>query len=353
MNFKRYYTDMLLKGSQLGVAEEATHALLKYAKRLYDNGLPIIYDQRHFSLLCGKDYDYLIGVSNHKEGAYKRYYLLKRSGGRRLIMEPLPSLKEVQEWILKNILYPTTDYSVAKVAKAFVPGIGLRENVRFHTRKKIVVNFDLKDFFFSVRFKEVRNIFSQLGYADTVAIFLASLCTCHNALPQGAPTSPMLSNMAFKTYDEAIFSYCRENKILYTRYADDMSMSGDFDIDELVKFICCLFKNSPFRINWSKFKVYNKSSRQLVTNIVVNDYPQVCRTYRRNIRKEIHYIKKFGIESHLKKIGITINPVAYLRVLAGRINYCLLINRRDTEMDSYKQFISDSYLQFTSKEGEN
>lgn len=339
MTFTEYSAKMYFKGSQLGIPKDIIDALLTYAERLYALNLPIIYEQEHLALLCGKDYAYLLGISNQPSSYYKRYLLPKRSGGFRTIMEPLPSLKEIQEWILRNVLYRVIGTHVAKNSKGFIPGIGIKENVRFHRNKELVVNMDLTDFFGSIGFKEVFDVFTGIGYNKSVSVLLTNLCICENCLPQGAPTSPMLSNMVFKRVDDKIFEYCRKNSILFTRYADDMTFSGSFNISGLKFFIENTLSDTPFRINHKKTKIYKNAGRQLVTNIVVNEKIQLPRYYRRRIRQEVYYISKYGISKHLSRQNLDIDPLSYIMHLRGQVNYCIQINPKDQEMYKYRNIL--------------
>lgn len=228
-DFSTYSRQFTLLAVHNSVPYEKTEELLSYAKRLFDQNLPIIYDQRHLSLLIGLDYRYLIAISNCQKAYYKQYQIPKRTGGYRTIMEPLPGLKLAQEWILHNILYKVLDKTVYKTAKAYIPGMNIRENVKFHRNKDVLMCIDIVDFFGTIRFQSVLKIFQELGYTKSVAVLLANLCTLNQALPQGAPTSPMLSNMVFHDIDKSIFQFCRLQRIMYSRYADGMTFSGNFE----------------------------------------------------------------------------------------------------------------------------
>lgn len=339
IDFERYCGWLLAKANQFGYDQETVKLMIEYGRVLNNRNLPIIYDQEHLSLLMGLDYFFLIGISNKKEDYYKTYYLPKRHGGYRIIMEPYPSLKEAQEWILYNILDPIKDKYVAKNAKAYMPGRSIKDNVRLHCNKKLVFNIDLKDFFGSISFKMVLDFFISLGYARDVAVMLSNLCICNGCLPQGAPTSPMLSNMIFKPIDNIIFSYCRENEILFSRYADDMTFSGDFNEHKLIYFLANVLHQYGFSINYKKTKSYRRYQRQLVTNIVVNEKPHVRRKTLRSLRQEAYYISKYGIQQHLTSIHAHYDSNYYLKRILGKINYALFINPKDSSMKAAKSQI--------------
>jgi len=342
LDFISYKRQFRLLALQNNLSNDEIVKLLDYAKGLVDRNLPIIYDQEHLSNLMGVEYRYLLGVTNSQVTHYKQYLLPKKNGGYRIIMEPLPTLKLVQIWILKNILYANSNL-VSPNAKAFIRNIGLRDNAKFHKGKRVVLNIDLIDFFGSIDFQMVLKLFTDLGYNKPIAVMLSNLCTLHGILPQGAPTSPMISNMVFYPVDVIIFEYCKQRKIMYTRYADDLSFSGDFDAYEVLRFLNNALKPFHFKINGKKTKICYKGVRQAVTNIVVNEKIQTRKDYRKSIRQSIYYVCRFGLDEHVSRYNAKHNTrwtsESYLNHLRGKVCYALYINSKDTEMQRYRQIL--------------
>lgn len=328
-----------------GLKEEEISVLLHYAGELNSRGLPIVYDQIHLSLLLGYDYEFLIAACNDSSLFYKHYEIPKKSGGYRSIDEPLPSLKEIQNWILTDILQPASRTMVSPVAKAFISGKSIRENARFHKRKRTVVALDITDFFSSIGFGAVFGIFRAMGYSKPVCVMLSRLCTLHGKLPQGAPTSPMLSNLFFKKTDDNIFHYCRERGIMYTRYADDLVFSGnELKPQHLISFVKMLLSSRQLTLNDKKTKVMGRGTRQSVTGVIVNDKMQVAREYRDKIRQEVYYCIKYGEYSHFERIRDELpkwinSPNLYLRHLLGKVYYVLQINPNDMQFVKYKDWL--------------
>lgn len=311
-------------------SSEFTQKYLAYSKELFDNNLPIISSPEHFSLLVGLEHQYVCNMAYASGRFYRHFSIPKSNGKTRNIDEPLPDLKFVQSWILHNILEkcPVSDY-----AKAYLKGRTLKHNARFHRAQKVVVTMDIKNFFPSISAKDITKIFENMGYYHDLSCFLAYLCSLNNVLPQGAPTSPYLSNLRMIAIDEEISKYTSQKSIRYTRYADDLTFSGDFNPHFLINDISTIVYNEGFSINPEKTRVARSNARQEVTGIVVNSHMQISKEKRKQIRQQIYYIRKFGFESHLERIEE--NRANYLNHLLGQINFALFVNPKDEEMKEY------------------
>lgn len=336
MDFEKYSIAFTKEALKKGYTEQNIQRSLDYAKVLFSNRVPFIYNISHLSELVGYKKEYLNKAIFHTNYFYRNFEIIKKNGKKRAISEPLPSLKEIQNWILKNILYKV---SVSPFAKAYKPKVSLLENLKFHKNQPKVFTLDLENFFPSIKEKTVEKIFIQLGYTSILSNMLAKLCCKEDALPQGAPTSPYLSNLFFNNADVIISDYCKQRKIRYTRYADDLSFSGDFDEKDLLKKVTETVENLNLRINKSKTKMMMPDSRQTVTGIVVNKKPQVVFHKRNELRQSLYYIKKFGIDEHSKRKNI--KQANYLAHLLGKINFVLHINPNDQEFKDYKALLID------------
>jgi len=336
MDFETYKIEFETKASILGYSQENIFKCLRYAEPLIEKKIPIIYNTSHLSALVGYNKRFLKRAVIYTSYFYRDFEILKKNGTKRQISEPLPSLKEIQTWILKNILEKV---KVSAFAKAYKKKITIIENVRLHQNKKTVVNYDIVNFFPSITIKEIDKIFKSLGYSELISNLLAKLCSRNNALPQGAPTSPYLSNIFFHQIDDEIANYCLDRDIRYTRFADDLTFSGDFDVIELDEFLRLTLSNFNLSVNEQKKKILNKNQRQIVTGVVVNEKLQVPFYKRNKLRQELFYIKKLGIESHKKNLNI--KSKNYISHLLGRINFILHINPTDIEFINYKKVLID------------
>ena len=283
---------------------------------------------KHKQLRC------LYAVSNNTTRHYTHITIPKQNGGFRELFIPDFLLKKIQQNILHNILekFPVSGY-----ATAYSKGSGVLKNAEPHVGQKQILKLDICNFFDSIPFYRVYGIvFSRVYFPPAVAALLTNLCCYNDCLPQGAPTSAAISNLIMKPFDNYMGKWCEERKIVYTRYCDDMTFSGDFDAVAVIRKVKNFLKVMGFELNNKKIKVINSSNRQSVTGIVVNEKAQVSREYRNKLRQEIYYCEKYGISSHLLKLG---NPrylpadreqiQCYLQSLLGRVNYVLQFNPQD------------------------
>jgi len=334
MEWDQYERAFLREAGRNKKSAQYCEKWLRYAKRLFDNNLPIIYNQEHFCMLVGYKQEYVYAASNSMRPFYRSFYIAKKNGGNRRICEPLPNLKEIQKWILLNVL---EKMEASPYAKAYIKGKNVRENARFHKRQKKVLSLDVHDFFGSISSFLVYEVFVKVGYESDVAMMLTQLCCLDGCLPQGAPTSALLSNIIMKHFDDNIAKFVNEKKIRYTRYADDMTFSGDFDEKEVIRFVRKKLKKVGMTLSEEKTRVRYQGQQQEVTGIVVNDKLQLSKKKRKKIRQEIYYIKKYGLQSHLEYIQE--GRRNYLEHIKGEIAYALFINPKDFEMKQYFEYI--------------
>jgi RNA-directed DNA polymerase len=314
-------------------SEEITF-FLGYAKNLYDKKLPIIYDQEHLALLVGYKYEFLLKISNAPRKFYRTFTIPKKSGGERKISEPLPSLKEIQHWILQEIL---DKVPVSRFAKAYVKKRSIRENARFHIGQKFVLTLDIEDFFGSLKFEKVYAFFLHLGYSVPVSTMLSNLCCLGGGLPQGAPTSPSLSNLLMLSADKRISGFIKNKGIRYTRYADDMTFSGDFEPGMVIKFVHGVLSHENLKLNEKKTHVRKPGQRQEVTGAVVNEKIQAPKELRKGLRQAVYYIEKYGLASHLDKTqNLKANHIYHW---LGIANFILFLNPEDQETVKDKEIL--------------
>jgi RNA-directed DNA polymerase len=169
----------------------------------------------------------------------------------------------------------------------------------------------------------------QLGYSVPVATMLSNLCCLSESLPQGAPTSPALSNLLMQQTDKRISGFIKKKKIRYTRYADDLTFSGDFEPGMIIKFVKSVMNDINLRLNEKKIRVRRPGQRQEVTGVIVNEKMQAPKELRRKLRQAVYYIEKYGLASHLDKTeNLRANHVYHW---LGIANFILFLNPKDED----------------------
>ena len=278
----------------------------------------------------------LYGLSNSLEKHYHTVYLPKSDGSKRKLSVPDLILKLVQKSIADNILI---QYPISKYAKAYKPGSSIQKNARPHVGKKKILKLDIEGFFDHILYSRVKGtVFYEEKYSESIRILLTMLCYYNDSLPQGAPTSPAITNIIMYDFDETVGAFCNEKNISYTRYCDDMTFSGCFDEREIISFVKGELRKLGLFLKNRKTAVISASKRQVVTGIVVNEKMNVTKDYKKTIRQEIYYIKKFGLDEHLKRLGIS-DKQQYVLSLKGRIAFVLQTIPNNCEFIEYKNFL--------------
>ncbi|MFW1945328.1 reverse transcriptase family protein [Acinetobacter guillouiae] len=329
---------------------------------LLQKNLPVILSLKHLSVLLDIPYIVLDKIVYRDGDFYKVFAIKKRSGGKRWITVPDYFLMKAQKWINNNILNAQEAQAMLSInSTAYKKKSSHIVNASMHLGEKQLIKLDILRFFESISERQVFNVFKKLGYKNSVSLILARICTrvipIHldkrfikheqrwttkynykydqqknkikriGHLPQGAPTSPALANFVCCNLDADIEDLIDQfNLNYYTRYADDIIISGNFQDKDTA--ISCIFmvsrvlRNYGFKTNYLKTKYCGSGDRKIVTGICINDENQlrVPIEYKNKIRQEIYYIDKFGLLNHCERLNIS-NPLNYVMRLEGKINY--------------------------------
>lgn len=246
------------------------------------NGMPPLVSEGSLAQALGVSTRLIFSIIKRKEKHYRRFKIQKANGGTRNIASPRTYLKVIQWWILDNILRKV---EFPENITGFVRGRGVQANANFHVGANHVLNMDLKDFFPSVSIGRVRSSFRSLGYDEVVANQLSEICTLDDCLPQGAPTSPSLANIAASDLDRSLIDFARKWKMKYTRYADDLTFSSmKFISEEFKDGIVLKINNCDFSVNERKTRFCGHGGRMEVTGLVVNSHVQPPRQWRNKVR---------------------------------------------------------------------
>lgn len=282
-------------------SEEDISAAIQYADNLLRIGLPVIFDKNHFSLLVDRNITEINNIMHCSEYYYREIDIPKKSGGIREIEIPAMSLKIIQKWILNNILYKVP---VSQFAMGFCKKKSIVTNANVHLNNKCIVSIDLENFFPSISFKQIFRIFYYYGYTTELSNLFARLCTYRGQLPQGAPTSPYLSNIVCLKLDKRLSGLAKKYDASYTRYADDITFSSQNDIKNIVNMADKIICDEGFRVNKNKTRVVYSHQRQEVTGLIVNNAKVgINKKYIKRFKQELYYCKKYGVSNHLNFIG--------------------------------------------------
>ena len=283
----------------------------------------------------------LYGLSNNLEKHYHNVLIPKRDGSKRKLSVPDLILKSVQKSIADNIL---AQYPVSSYAKAYKIGSNVQRNAQPHVGKKKILKLDIEGFFDHILYSQVKNIvFCEEKFAEPIRVLLTMLCYYKESLPQGAPTSPAITNIILYDFDETVGAFCSKKKIAYTRYCDDMTFSGDFDEREVIAFVKGELCKLGLFLKNRKTAVIPASKRQTVMGIVVNKKLNITKDYKKKIRQEMHYIQKFGLDGHVSRCKIS-DKQQYVLSLRGRIAFVLQTTPNDSEFLEYKKILAEKRL---------
>ena len=289
-------------------------------------GLPPIFEFDHLALLLGRTNEYLASAVNRPSYHYRTFSIPKRLGGERLISSPYPALLECQQWINKNILYKLKTH---KAAHGFVRQKSIVSNAKKHLNKKCLLKMDLLNFFPSINLRRVIAIFRSVGYPPNISFYIASLCCLEDSLPQGAATSPALSNLVAFKLDLRLNALSKQFKLVYTRYADDLTFSGRHIGLGFLSLVSSIIDDEGFSANHSKTKLIRGEGKKIVTGISVKDKTlKLPRAYKRKLRQEVHYIHKHGYIEHLRNRKI--QDLKYIERLYGKVQFWLSIEPNNT-----------------------
>lgn len=326
-------------------------------KRLNKFNLPLIIDDKDLANFLDIEYKTLRFLTYHRDvltiDNYNRYKIAKKKGGFRQIAAPKTTLKKVQRKILDDIL---VKIPVSKCANGFLKNTSVLTGANKHfTKTKLLINMDIKDFFPTIDFKRVLGMFKSFGYSSYVSSLLAILCTyCERTeikikdeikyvrtskriLPQGAPSSPMITNIICNNLDRRLEGLSKKYEFKYTRYADDLSFSlnNNFDENSLIlefyKYINKVIKEEGFKVNKDKTRFLRQNNSQSITGIIINNEELgVSKKWLKVLRATIYNTKKAKNNNEI----ILSNKIEEIK---GKISWLNMVNK-----DRYKTIINDA-----------
>ena len=254
---------------------------------------------------------------------YARFRRRKSSGEHRVIHAPDEALKKVQKAIISEFL---SQVPLPDSCTGFRPGKSILSNTTPHCGKRFVFNTDIEEFFATISSERVLGLFLRLGFSFPLACVLTEVTTYHGCLPQGAPSSPYIANLICYSLDSEMEEFCAMKDWSYTRYCDDITISGDsmFTLADM-RTIEEIIDSEGFFLNMRKTRFLRKNSAQVVSGLVVNERPNLPRAKRRKIRAMFHQAE--------------LNPEQYkgrVKELENHLSMLTMLNPQSKEVSKYR-----------------
>ena len=348
------------------LGESIANDLVQYSAKLRDQRLPVIFSLRHLAKVVDSRYWFLHETVNRmrESSNYRMYRIRKRSGGFRWIHSVASELLKVQSWLNRALLQNCIPHPCSY---AFHSNGGIRSCAAAHCGAKWLFQFDLQDFFYNISEIDCFRVFRALGYRKLVSFELARLCTTRRlpawcprakhhgygyqeisiddiehyglhdrvmydygphslvsvdkprslpyverfgrlgALPQGAPSSPMLANLVARRLDDSLHSFARENGMVYTRYADDITLSTTKlrkDRGSVQRHVIGIIRKHGFAEKKEKCRIAGPGSKKLILGLLVDgDHPRISRETYKRIDRLLHGVERFGFASTAEHFG--------------------------------------------------
>jgi RNA-directed DNA polymerase len=309
------------KGREILHLGEGVSAGLKSTEtdvdKLRARGLPVLLDAGDLAAAIGITVAALRFLSFARRVStvthYRRFQIPKKTGGLRPISAPMPRLKRAQRWVLAEIL---DKVELHPAAHGFRKGRSIVTNATPHVGAEVVLNLDVEQFFPTISRRRIKGVFRSLGYGEHVATILSLICSepeireveldgrvfhvarGERALPQGAPSSPAITNILCRGLDARLARIAEGLGFRYTRYADDMTFSasgpGAEDVGRLLRRVRFVVEREGFRVHPDKTRVLRKGRQQEVTGLVVNRRVNVARGTLRRFRATLYQIERDG-----------------------------------------------------------
>lgn len=346
------------EGLKLGRSTEVLSEALAQARSTQSRGFPAILTLMHLAVHTHVAYERLrLYVERGRLRTYREFKIRKRSGGLRLICVPEPALMRVQRWLTTNVLNHAEPHHCST---AYAPGASIAKTASRHCGARWLLKIDIRNFFESISEIQAYRVFRRIGYNSLIAFEMARICTRIDAnkkrsrsavwlsrgriqsipaymnrqighLAQGAPTSPMLANLAMEEVDTSIAAIASQRGFEYTRYADDLTFSSS-DPDARRSSVLQMLSEarnelalSGLTLNRRKTMISPPGARKIVLGLLVNGpKPRLRREFKSSLQTHAHFITKYGPAPHATNRGFH-SVWSMYRHVTGLISFARLI----------------------------
>ncbi|WP_168169793.1 retron St85 family RNA-directed DNA polymerase [Candidatus Izimaplasma bacterium ZiA1] len=305
------------------IKNENVTPLKKHTPLKYD--LPAISNALHLSNKIGIKWEVYKDIARHPENHYHVFHIKKKNGGFRTIAAPNEELSMIQNYINENILFA---YKIHKSAFGYVKGKSIIDVANHHLKSENFLSLDLENFFPSIGAERLYYYFGKLGgYDKSISDNLVRFCMYGTGIPQGACTSPQISNIIAYKLDLRLGELCQSKGLKYSRYVDDLTFSGETEHinDKLLFTVQKIIADEGFKLNSKKTRFGNNRNGFIITGLMIrNNSICVPSSYIKKIKNELYYINKYGLLDHKKREKIENSN--YLEHIKGKINYVMHVD---------------------------
>ncbi|MGD1046287.1 MAG: reverse transcriptase family protein [Bacteroidota bacterium] len=327
------------------IEENTLRSYIEYIKVLVNNDVPIIFEIDHLSMLLGVDHSEIVKVINSPQSFYHSFIIPKRNGGKRTISMPYPTLLYIQRWIKAEILDKVI---LNDCAHGFVSNKSILTNAKVHLGRPVILKLDIADFFPSINMRRVISIFRRFGYSHKVSFYLASFCVLDDQIPQGAATSPTISNIIAKKIDLRLTELAKSNNLFYSRYADDLTLSGNYISSNIILVIKNILLEEGFKVNDSKTRLITGNGKKIITGISINSHSlKLPKSKKRQLRQQGYYLSKYP-ERFFNNI---LEDPFFIERMIGKYNFWLQVepdNAFALNIVKNLKYISNSILEYST-----
>ncbi len=347
------------EGRSRGIDDVALAEAIRRAHVVQNRGLPAILSLGHLAERTATEYSYLRSLVARSENPYRTFAIRKKPRGYRLICVPSAPLLRVQRWLNRYVLGKLSPHASSQ---AYAPHCSPGKCANMHVGARWLIKIDIRQFFESIDERQVYAVYNTCGYEPLVAFELARLSTripdpehrslrarwaVHNPhrysireyrtgsighLPQGAPTSPMLANLAMRRFDEVTQELARVYGLTYTRYSDDLTFStgsasfGRSTAEKVITRMYGVIRSFDLEPHSSKTNIVPPGARRIVLGLTIDgDRPRLRREFRRMLECHVHYITRFGYTRHAHKRRFS-SALGLYRYLEGLIAYACQVD---------------------------
>lgn len=334
-----YSDDVRALSRGVGNVEDLASTLQKIYDLRYPKAKPRIEirskDLNYYAFICSK--------------RYHQFSIPKKSGGEREISAPTYKLKVIQR-CLSDLLQCC--FTPTHVVTGFVAGRSVVENAKRHVGRRWVYNIDIKDFFPSIDFRRVKTVMElkPFNFGDDVAFLIANICCEKGCLPQGAPTSPVITNIICQRLDRRLTKLAKSHRVTYSRYADDLTFSSFREMPQpsFLASIHEIIQGEGFLLNPDKERLTERTKSLRVTGLVVNEKLNVSKAFKRDIRYWLRTWEKFGKVNAQKDFEKrNLGEHSFALSLLGKIRYYGMVRGNNDHL--YLKYLSH-YKEIASSE---